>query len=327
MYIDKTAGRIHASGLAMTSVSPKLQVRFPERSVLKHYEKELTAALLKNAPHSLLTLTEKAHGSGLISHKIKIQLESLDPSVPYHLRCRYLLSHIYKSMVTPDRFENLLELLSTVEVASGVLSLVRQYYVSLTNKDLPVSEDMFLIFEFHVPALTEMLAGHSSKWREIATALWLTSNKIENIIAMNCKPILSLKEVLMSWVVGECKHSKPPTLQSLKEALRRQMVGLGNVANTLKIDEMIGKPNSKIEASDEDFQIINHKDDHVDITEGSCILLGIQVSGNHEVNYQWSKKDKHSGNFKNISSSESIVVFFCERFYFRRVLQVHGDVC
>ena len=245
MYVDKTAGRIHASGLAMTSVSPKLQVRFPERSVLKHYEKELTAALLKNAPHSLLTLTEKAHGSGLISHKINIQLESLDPSVPYHLRCRYLLSHIYKSMVTTDRFENLLELLSTVEVASGVLSLVRQYYASLTNKDLPDSEEVF---------------------------------------------------------------------QNLKEALRSQTVGLGNVASTLQIDEMIGKPNSKIEASGEDIQIINHEDDHVDITEGSGVLLGIRVSGNHEVSYQWSKKDKHSGNFNDIDSKESFVYIFVEDF-------------
>ena len=281
----------------------------PEQHALRHYEKELTSALLKIAPHSLLILTKKAHGSDLISGEVKKQLESLDPSVPHHLVCRYLLSHIYRRMVTPDKFENLLELLSTVEVASGVLSLVRQYYA---NKDLPDSEEVFLVFEYHVPALTEILAGHSSKWKEIATALWLTSNKIENIIAMNCKPILSLKEVLLSWVVGECEHSKPPTLQSLKEALRSQTVGLGNVANTLQIDEMIGKPNSKIEASGEDIQIINHEDDHVDITEGSCILLGIQVSGNHEVNYQWSKKDKHSGNFKNISSSESIVYIFVE---------------
>ena len=285
---------------------------YAEQHTLRHYEKELTSSLLKNAPHSLLTLTEKAHGSDLISGEVKKKLESLDPSVPHHLVCRYLLSHIYRSMVTPDKFENLLELLSTVEVASGVLSQVRQYYASLTNKDLPDSEEVFLIIEHHVPALTEMLAGHSSKWREIATALWLTNNKIENIIAMNCKPILSLKEVLLSWVVGECKNSKPPTLQNLKEALRSQTVGLGNVASTLKIDEMIGKPNSKIEASGEDIQIINHKDDHFDLTEGSCILLGIQVSGDHEVNYQWSKKDKHSGNFNDIYSSESIVYIFVE---------------
>ena len=285
---------------------------YAEQHTLRHYEKELTSSLLENAPHSLLILTKKAHGSDLISGEVKKQLESLDPSVPHHLVCRYLLSHIYRSMVTPDKFENLLKLFSTVEVASGVLSLVRQYYASLTNKDLPDSEDVFLIFEFHVPALTEMLAGHSSKWREIATALWLTNNKIENIIAMNCKPILSLKEVLLSWVAGECKNSKPPTLQNLKEALRSQTAGLGNIASTLKIDGIIGKPNSKIEASGEALQIINHKDDRVDITEGSGVLLGIQVSGNYEVNYQWSKKDKHSGNFNNISSSESIVYIFVE---------------
>ena len=291
----------------------RLTRNIPERNALRHYEKELTSALLKNAPHSLLTLTEKAHGSDLISSEVKKQLESLDPSVPHHLVCRYLLSHIYKSMVTPDKFENLLELLS-VEVASGVLFQVRQYYASLTNKDLPDSEDVFKIIEFHVPALTEMLAEYSCKWKEIATALWLTSNKIENIIAMNCKPILSLKEVLLSWVVGECKYSKPPTLQSLKEALRSQIVGLGNVANTLQIDGIIGKPNSKIEASGEALQIINHKDDHFEITEGSCILLGIQVSGNHKVNYLWSKKDKHSGNFNDINSNESILYISVEDF-------------
>ena len=289
----------------------------PEQHALRYYEKELITDLLKNAPHSLLTLTRKAHGRGLISGEVRKQLESLDNSVPHHLMCRYLLLHVHKSMDVQDKFEHLLELLSTVEVASGVLSLVRQYYASLTNKDLPVSEEVFLIFGFHVPALTEILAGHSSKWKEIATALWLTSNKIENIIAMNCKPILSLKEVLLSWVVGECKHSKPPTLQNLKEALCSQTVGLGNIANTLNIDKFVvseGKSTSKIEDIGGDIQVINnYNDDCVNVTESSCVLLGIQVSGNHKVKYQWSKKEKHSGNFEKFKeSNENILYIFVE---------------
>ena len=273
----------------------------PEQHALKNYEKELTEALLKNAPRSLLTLAEKAHGRGLISGEVNIQLKSLDPSVPHHLICRFLLLHICKKIYSKYKLEILMELFSTVRVASGVLSLVRQYYWSLINRHCPDSEDT-LTLEHHVSALTEILAGYSSKWKEIATALWLTNNKIENIIAMNCKPILALKEVLLSWVVGECEHSKPPTLQNLKEALRSQIVGLGNVASTLQIDEIIaneGKPISKIEDSGEDIQIISP----VDITEGCGVLLGINVYGYHEINYQWSKKDEHSGNFKNISKS------------------------
>ena len=287
----------------------------PEQHALRYYEKELITALLKNAPHSLLTLTGKAHGRGLISCEVRSQLESLDPSVPHHLMCRYLLLHVHKSMDAQDKFEYLLELLSTVEVASGVLSLVRQYYASLTNIYLPDSEEVFLIFEFHVPALTEMLAGHSCKWKEIATALWLTNNKIENIIAMNCKPILSLKEVILSWVVGECKHSKPPSLQNLKEALRSQTVGLGNIANTLNIGKFVDskvKSTSKIEDRSEDIQVINFNDDCVNVTEGSCVLLGIQVSGNHKVKHQWSKKEKHSGKFKKIQKNENILYIIVE---------------
>ena len=274
---------------------------------LRHYEKELTAALLKDAPHSLLTLTVRAHGSGLISAEVRRQLESLDSSVPHHLMCRFLLLHVHKNIDLQGKFDRLIELLSTFEVASysDVFSLVRRYE-SLENKDMTDSEEVFVIFEFHVPALTEMLAEYSYKWKEIATALWLTNNKIENIIASNSKPILSLKEVLLSWVVGECKNSKPPTLQNLKGALRNQTVGLGNVANTLVLGNVVadqGKPDCKVEDSDEDFQIISHKDDCVNVTEGSSVLLGIQVSGNYyEVKYQWTKKSDH--NFVSVDESE-----------------------
>ena len=273
------------------------------KDVLKYYEKELTSALLKNAPHSLLILTGKAHGRGLINRKIKIQLESLDPSVPYPLMCRYLLLHVqkYKYISSRAPMMDWLELLSTVEVPSNLLSLMRQHcdgLVGISGKG--DNREQVVFEEFEVPALTEILAGYSSKWEVIAISLGLPDNKIKNIAAKNVsKPVeVDLNEVLLSWVRGGFEHAKPPTMGNLQEALRSNTVGLGALANKVELvtNEMIKHSVCNIS---EEFGIVDYTK-HVDVTEGNHALLEVQISGNHEATYLWA----HSkfGTHSNVSS-------------------------
>ena len=269
------------------------RVKDPEQHVLtlRHYEKELTAALLKNAPRSLRTLTEKAHGSELLSGEVKIQLESLDPSVPHGLMCRYLLLHAHKSIKSRDQFMRWLELLSTVDVAGKVLSLVRQHYESLVNTSKEVRYEKGFVFkEFEVSTLTEMLAGQSSKWEVIAISLGLPDNKIKNIAAKNVsKPVeISLNEVLLSWVRGEFEHAKPPTLENLQEALRSEIVGLGALANNLRVADNHSLLYSEIE---DDISGIIDQSKQVVVTEGNYALLEVQCSGDHKT-YQWSRGER-----------------------------------
>ena len=163
------------------------------------YENELTKALIKNAPQSLLTLIEKAHNNRLISDKVKTQFELLDPNAPHichHLMCRYLLLHVHKNINEQEDLMCWLKLLSTVEIPGNVLSIVRKRYDSLVSIS-GEGNDGERIKEFQIPALTEFLAGCSSKWEVIAISLGLPDNKIKNIAAKNAsKPVeVALYEV------------------------------------------------------------------------------------------------------------------------------------
>ena len=271
------------------------------KDVLKYYEKELTSALLKNAPHSLLTLTEKAHGNDLINHKVKSQLESLDPSVLNSLMCKYLLLHVQKAIKSHDKVMHWLELLSTVEVPSNLLSLMRQHcdgLVGISGKG--DNREQVVFKEFEVPALTEILAGHSSKWEVIAISLGLPDNKIKNIAVKNVsKPVeVALNEVLLSWVRGESEHAKPPTMKNLQKSLRSNTVGLGALSNKVELvnDKMIKHSVCNIS---KEFGIVDYTK-HVDVTEGNHALLEVQISGNHEATYLWAHSE--FGTHSNVSS-------------------------
>ena len=264
--------------------------KYAVKHTLRYYEKNLTAILLNKATHFLLTLIEKAHKCDLISHVIKSQLESLDPSVPYPLMCRYLLLHAQKSIDTQGKMMRWLELLS---IPSNLLSLMRQHYDSLVSMGEEGGDGERVVFkEFEVPSLTEILAGHSSKWEVIAISLGLPDNKIKNIAAKNVsKPVeVALNEVLLSWVRCEFEHAKPPTLGNLQEALRSDTVGLGALANKLEIDDSQMVKHSQIEDSYEEFGIVDHTR-HVDVTEGNHALLEVQISGNHNAHFQWIHSD------------------------------------
>ena len=286
---------------------PKLNknVKFPERHILGHYEKNLTTALIKNAPRSLLILVEKAHGNGLISGELRVQLESLDPNVPYPLMCRYLLLHVHKNIVSQDNLMHWLDLLSTVEVptCSNVLSLVRQHYDSLLSIiGEGINRKEVFLKEFEAPVLTEILAGHSSKWEVIAISLGLPDNEIKNIAA-NKPDEVALNEVLLSWVGGGFEHAKDPTLGNLQKALRSNIVGLNDLANNLKLDDNCLLC-SKLKDDSDEFRIVNQTKE-VDVSEGKYALL--EVQSNHEAICQWSYDD--FGSHPNVFRSPSAVVF------------------
>lgn len=169
--------------------------------------------------------------------------------------------------------------------------------------------------ETHVPALTEVLAGYSSKWNEIATSLWLPSNEIENIAAMLSKPVLKLKEVLLIWVRCENEHTKAPTFAVLKKALRSEVVGCGAKANSLEKDlakqgitfacepACEGDPEDvTVEEDCENFKISNELPEMV-ATEGNVVLLEVQISGNFKGKCKWYRKV--NGTLMNLFSIKS----------------------
>ena len=222
-----------AKKLAATC-SPTL-VRFPpsgsEHETLKRLEDRLIGGL---QPEDLLTLTRKAAEQGLIDSVVKANIESMDSSVPHPLVCRYLFYSVY-TKIFGETGELFNFAVGRDKLWLNLLSCSNSAVSSLLAKNRqPYRDQSTDLSEHDIPLLTEILAGCSSKWREIGISLGLPSNELENIAMIHIKPILCLNTVLTSWIISKFPHTKPPRLVTLEEALGSQIVSLGREASTLR---------------------------------------------------------------------------------------------
>ena len=185
----------------------------------------------------------------------------------------------------------------------------------------------------HISALTEVLAAHSSKWRDIAISLQLPYNEIRGIESMihMYGMIGCLNKVLHLWVMQECDHSKPPTLNSLETTLRSTTVGLGVEANNLqanlvRLGILSSRHDDSVQSSDsENSSIIENESISIisqshgtKINEGKCALFEVVVSASSEtsLSYQWYRNGKklndHEKEHKCHGSGESIVSIYVD---------------
>ena len=93
----------------------------------------------------------------------------------------------------------------------------------------------------HISDLTELLVQYAHKWRFIGTALHFQPQDLDNIQA--CPSLLLdsprsfLVRLLEDWLLRKVGHTLPPTKNSLVDALKSQMVGLGMLAS--RVQEMV----------------------------------------------------------------------------------------
>lgn len=298
---------ISQQGKPVPKVQPAAFENIPnELKSLKHCEIELLICL---QDIDLVSLAGKVADCGIATDFLKAVFKSLDPSVPCQLIARYLLLNVYKGLHvnTKTNFKQWLKLLEN-KGASGVVSQVKQFlaktsgsgHVSVACKGSEIGDEDTILNEGHISDLTEILAGCSSKWKEIAISLRLPKNEIDNITMLSVsKPILCLNEIITSWIRGQYHSAKPPTLEVLKQALRSKTVGLGSEASNLKQNlatRMHGiiYPQEELfvevrENSDK-FSIVGQTQDVI-ITEGNYVLIHVQVqchvSCSSEPTYQW----------------------------------------
>ena len=110
-----------------------------------------------------------------------------------------------------------------VDKAITLLSIRCMCYTGLT-----------LVKDVDVGFLMNILYLHSYKWDVIGTALCLLPGELENIrhSPQVITPQQRLNEVLCQWVQWPTEaHSQVPTMETLCDALRSDIVGLGAVAN------------------------------------------------------------------------------------------------
>ena len=194
----------------------------------------------------------------IISQDVKKCFDSLDPPVPRPLQIRYLLLHAKKRLEkgNPKLCECWLKLLAQHGVPSQLLLRSRTEAQSLTGADSLVKQHDSLVsgdgatnvsiskkqpsggyfLERHISNLTEVLAGYSGQWENIAISLNLPTVVCKNIMArIHIHDIkVCLSEVLREWIIGEHEYALAPSMENLKKALGSELVGLGKVAGQLE---------------------------------------------------------------------------------------------
>ena len=288
---------------------------------LKDHEDELVD-LLEDT--DLVRLARFGSERGLISQDVKKSLESMDPNVHWPTKIRYLFLHVYESLQSnPRLYERWLKLLSKHGASSEALELVRlryegycaresDYSVSVMTESLAdgISEELSAevvvgmkrphkndyFSERHVSLLTEILAMHCSRWYDIGTSLNLREDVLHGISAMmhmyGIK--ICLKKVLREWIIGNHEHAKPPTVESLEETLRSNIVGLGGEANELQENLrkcLTSEPSLKRPRLDYTSMEILSQTRNFEVNEEKSALLEVQVTISHEttIRYQWMK--------------------------------------
>ena len=254
---------------------------------------------------------------GAIPQGVKKDFASLDPeAVPRSLMVRYLLLHVYEWLeANPRLYERWLKVLGRY-VSEELLCKVRQGYAMLVSPKVSAEtmclaggiEEVFKcgiqggvnFRERHVSILTEILVGWSAKWYQIGLSLNLPHNYLDQLrtllVIHGCEVCLS--KVLHEWIVGQSEYAKPPTVESLKQVLRSDLVGLGDVANQL--DDQLSKHG--VSLNDEEplpkrprlaappVEIVSQSRD-ITVVEGKSTLLEVQVETRDQTNisYQWLK--------------------------------------
>ena len=308
---------------------------------LKCYEKELIANIIENASF-LQSLVQDAHTARLIPEKVKTILSSTCSSVPPSLICRYLILHVYRRINDHDSFDIWLSLLSKCERVDSVLGQVKLYCErkasldtnrvnGLTAEEKTASHfEDFCFKDEHVSNLTDILAAHSSYWRQIAISLGLPHNEISSIESMMhvYKVIGCLNEVLHIWVMHKYDYVKPPTLNNLRNALCSEIVGLGVEATIIEeklinrgIVSLGGRSSVQRALSMEDeevFKILGQSQDTTVFEDKQALLFEVKVSSSLEdsLAYQWykdgEKLDDSMRDCKCYGAKESIISIFID---------------
>ena len=237
----------------MHDLEVKHTFKMAESSVLFRFHEDVVDCLDEHA--DLEKFSRDIAEKGIVSQDVKKSFDSLDPSVPRPRQIRYLLLHACQRLEKGnsklrERYFKLLakhgvssQLVRSIKEQSLTLgSLVEQHDGSVTRdgatnvgigKEQP-SGGYFL--ERHISDLTEVLAGYSGQWANIAISLNLPAAVRDNIMARiyihDIKVCLS--DVLREWVIGGYEYALPPSMENLKKALGTKLVGLGKVAGQLE---------------------------------------------------------------------------------------------
>ena len=194
---------------------------------------------------------------------------------------------------------------------------ILRVFLQSTARPAPVTSsddrDDITFAEGDISVLIELLIRYAYKWDLIGTALGFLPQDIRTIQYNNAsKPDTAdrnLLDMISRWVQMESRHTKPPTVNNLKQALASQTVGLGALANhveshfTLRNRELkilhhsspFLKVNVSLTADADNVNISMSHSENLHTSENVSVLLEVEITSNKELTtlaYQWLKDEQ-----------------------------------
>ena len=169
----------------------------PRYAALKKHEDELIEALPEDI---MVSLARSAAKKTLVPMEVVSHIQSLDPSIiwPHPLICRYLLFHVYDTMLklpmekSHEAYKAWLKLLSDINETSvsRVLNEIKQCEVYIESMPLHTND---------IPVLAKILSRYKlyTSWKQLVYSLPLSKNDILKLPSGNFPE--ALHQLLMKW--------------------------------------------------------------------------------------------------------------------------------
>ena len=257
--------------------------------VLKEHIERLESSLEQT---DLVKVSLKLLESIIISKDVKDKLVSLDHD---HLdpdrKVRYLLQQVCESVREDDRvYDRLVRVLTRLggDVKDVCDAMRKELDKTVGGKVSSGAESDVSLTERDVPELVNLIVSGSHKWEEIGVALGLPEYIRDECRNVRSNP-LKLTKILTAWISDSYQNALNATLDTLREALSSEIVGLRYISlRLLTFKKSVNPPETK------NALLYTRPEIHLqsydtEVAEGKSTLLEVQVSSSGCESYQWSK--------------------------------------
>ena len=181
-------------------------------------------------------------------------------------------------------------------------------------------ENDYLFSDDDVSILTDLLVKVAYAWEKIAIAINLPTHIIKQCNRRSHDDnTLAVNYVLCAWISGECKGAIPATWGNLKSKLGSLTVGEGRVVQEIEQKFAEAKmptllPQAKRKCLDSSLTI-ERQSKKIEVFDGKSTLLGVQVSPNESVSYQWMKNGQLLSDglvYSNVHSDILVISHACQ---------------
>ena len=274
--------------------------------VLKEHIERLESSLEQT---DLVKVSWKLLERKIISKDVKDKFVSLDQE---HLdpdrRVRYLLQQVCERVKEDDKVYDRLVLVLTRlggDVKDVCEAMRKELDKTVGGKVSSGAESDVSLTERDVPDLVNLIVSGSHKWEEIGVALGLPEYIRDECRNVRSNP-LKLTKILTAWISDSYQNAKNTDLDTLREALSSEIVGLRNISlRLLTFKKSMNPPETK------NVLLYTRPEIHfqscdTEVAEGKSTFLDVQVSSSGRESYQWSKDGQpllDGADFSGVSSN------------------------